>query len=163
VACGLDVVFAGSAVGVVVSANSVRFQRNVARKVRTLWAVHAAPSGVTREVAALPPPVQCYLQIAIGRSETSVATVRVRRAGTFRTAPDQPWLAIRGRQFFNADPPGFVWWGRVRVAPGLWIEARDESVQGAGGMLVKAGASWTLADASGRRSTRARCCGCSAR
>ena len=74
---------------------------------------------------------------------------RLRHGGTFRRAPGQPWLAIRGQQFFNADPPGFVWWGRVRVAPGLWIEARDKSVQGAGGMLVKAGASWTLADASG--------------
>jgi hypothetical protein len=143
------IVFAASAVGVVVSANSVRFQRNVAREVQTLWGVPPAPSAVTREPAALPAPVRRYLQAAVGEDATSVAMVRLRHGGTFRTAPGQPWLAIRGQQFFNADPPGFVWWGRVRVAPGLWIEARDESVHGAGGMLVKAGASWTLADASG--------------
>jgi hypothetical protein len=64
-------------------------------------------------------------------------------------APGQRWREIRGEQFFNTNPPGFVWCGRARVAPGLWIEARDESVRGVGSILVKAGASWTVADASG--------------
>lgn len=143
------VVFAASAVGVVVSANSVRFQRNIAREVRTLWSVEPAPSGVIPEAAPMPPPVQRYLQTAAGESATTVSLVRLRHGGTFRTAPGQPWLTIRGQQFFKTDPPGFVWWGRVRVAPVLWIDARDESMQGVGRMLVKAGASWTLADARG--------------
>jgi hypothetical protein len=81
------IVFAASAVGVVVSANSVRFQRNVAREVQTLWGVPPAPLPVTREPAALPPPVQRYLQAAVGEDATSVAMVRLRHGGTFRTAP----------------------------------------------------------------------------
>ena len=56
------VVFAASAVGVVVSANSVRFQRNIAREVHTLSDVPPVPSPVTRESSALPPPVQRYLR-----------------------------------------------------------------------------------------------------
>src|SRR5947207_7715740 len=90
------VVFAASAVGVVVSANSVRFQRHVAREVRTLWGIHPAPSHVSGDGAALPPPVQRYLQTAVAADVTPVAMVRLRHGGTFRTAPDQPWLAIRG-------------------------------------------------------------------
>jgi nucleotide-binding universal stress UspA family protein len=52
-------------------------------------------------------------------------------------------------QWFNADPPGFVWWGRLRLFPGLWIDARDRSVQGAGDMLVSAESTVTLADTHG--------------
>jgi hypothetical protein len=121
----------------------------VARQVRTLRRAEPAPSHVIRHTAALPAPVQRYLEIAIAPGATAIATARLTHGGTFRTAPGQPWLAIRGEQFFNTDPPGFVWWGRVRIAPGLWIDARDESVRGTGGMLVKAGSSWTLADARG--------------
>ena len=75
--------------------------------------------------------------------------VRLRHGGTFRPKLDGEWLAIRGEQYFAADPPGFVWWGRVAMAPGLWIEARDRSVGGAGNMLVLAESTLTLADSSG--------------
>jgi hypothetical protein len=52
-------------------------------------------------------------------------------------------------QYFTADPPGFVWWGRVRAAPGIWIDARDQAVNGEGHMLVRAESTVTLADVRG--------------
>jgi hypothetical protein len=58
-------------------------------------------------------------------------------------------MPIRGVQYLTADPPGFVWWGRVRAAPGLWIDARDRTLGGEGNMLVRAESTLTLADARG--------------
>jgi hypothetical protein len=59
------------------------------------------------------------------------------------------WLPIRGVQYFGTDPPGFVWWGRIRVAPGLFVEALDRSLAGEGNMQVRVASTWTLADARG--------------
>jgi uncharacterized protein DUF6544 len=75
--------------------------------------------------------------------------VRFRHGGRFRTKLDGPWQAIRGEQYEAADPPGFVWWGRLRAGPGLWVDARDRSVNGAGGMLVSLESSFTIADRTG--------------
>jgi hypothetical protein len=78
-----------------------------------------------------------------------VRTVRLRHGGTFRTKLDGAWLPIRGEQYFAADPPGFVWWGRVRIVPGVWVDARDRSVGGLGNMHVSVESSFTVADSAG--------------
>ncbi len=41
-------------------------------------------------------------------------------------------------QYEGANPPGFVWWGRLKLFPGLWVDARDRSQNGTGGMLIVA-------------------------
>ena len=144
---------AASALAVLVlvaSANSLRFGRRVAREARGMWDSPGEPRAIDRErVGELPPPVRRYLARAVGARAVAVRTVRLRHGGTFRPKLDGAWLSIRGDEYFAADPPGFVWWGRARVAPGVWVEARDRSVGGVGNMLVSVESTFTLADSKG--------------
>jgi hypothetical protein len=78
-----------------------------------------------------------------------VRTVRLLHGGTFQPSVDARPFAIRGEQYFTSEPPAFLWWGRIRVAPGIWIDGRDRSVDGAGNLLVRAVSTVTLADARG--------------
>jgi hypothetical protein len=73
----------------------------------------------------------------------------VGRGGTFRPSLNGSWSPIRGEQHFTADPPGFIWWGRVRMFPGLWIDARDPSANGIGNMFVTMESTFTIADSRG--------------
>jgi hypothetical protein len=136
--------------GVVASTNSIRFARRVAHDVRKMWTQAVEPPPIDRRrLETLPPPVRHYLGKAIGDRGRAVRTARLRHGGTFRTKLDGGWLPIRGEQYFSADPPGFVWWGRVRVIPGLWVDARDRSVDAVANMLVKVESTFTLADSTG--------------
>jgi len=144
------VVTAVGVLGTVVSANSVRFGRRVAQEARELAALSGNAAPVTpSHLSGLPKPVQRYLGKAIGQTSRAVRLVRLRHGGTFRPSLGGSWLPIRGEQHFSASPPGFVWWGRVRIAPGLWIDARDRSVNGLGNMFVTAASTFTLANSSG--------------
>lgn len=59
-------------------------------------------------------------------------------------------LPVHARQYLSVDPPGFVWWGRIRLAPGLWVDGRDQLVGGEGNMLIRVASTFTVADARGR-------------
>jgi Family of unknown function (DUF6544) len=107
-----------------------------------------APTDRSR-LGDLPGPVRRYADKAMHGRHTAVATARLRHRGSFRPRLDGAWLPIRGVQYFVTDPPSFVWWGRVRIGPGLWIDARDRCVAGVGGMCVSAESTVTLADVSG--------------
>lgn len=138
------------AVGTTAAVNSLRFGRGVARESRELFAAAGhEPSVDISASAAVPAPVQRYVAKAIHARRLPIRTVRLRHGGVFRPSLSGSWLTIRGEQYFTASPPGFVWWGRVRLAPGLWIEARDRSVDGAGSMLVVAESTVTIADSRG--------------
>jgi hypothetical protein len=102
-----------------------------------------------RALERLPDPVRRYLTKAIGVRRTFIHSARLRQDGTFRPDLNGRWYPLKGEQYFTADPPGFIWWGRVQLAPGIWVEARDRSVRGAGNMLVVAESTVTLNDARG--------------
>jgi hypothetical protein len=102
-----------------------------------------------RSLAELPDPVQRYLKKALGVRPRAIRTVQLQHGGTFRPSLDGAWMAIRGEQHFTADPPGFIWWGRVRLFPGVWIDARDRSVNGVGHMFVTVESTFTIADSRG--------------
>ena len=138
------------AIGAVVWANSLRFGRHVSREVAQMWAALPDPRPIDRgRIETLPGPVRRYLARAIGEQVRAVRTVRLRHRGAFRTKLDGAFLPIRGEQYFAADPPAFVWWGRVRVVPGLWFDARDRSVAGVGGVRAMAESSFTVVDSAG--------------
>ena len=135
------------ALGVVVNACRMRFERRVGYEMDALLAV--PPSGVPRPgIADLPPPVERYRQLAVG-DRPPVRTLRMRHGGTFCTSPTAKPVPIRGTQLFTADPPGFYWLGHIRMAPGVWVDARDMSVAGEGSMRVLLDDTVTVADASG--------------
>jgi hypothetical protein len=73
----------------------------------------------------------------------------MRHGGTFCASPTAAPSPIRGEQFFTTDPPGFVWTGLIRRAPGVWIDARDEYAAGRGQMRVLLDDTLRIAEASG--------------
>ena len=138
------------ALGTVACVSSLLFRGRVVREARELWAAGTTPRPLDRaRMEALPAPVRLYLSRALGQRRSAVRTVRLRHGGEFRTTLDGSFVPIRGEQYFAADPPGFVWWGRIRMAPGLWVDARDRSTKGVGNMLVRLESAITLADAKG--------------
>jgi len=135
--------------GTVVSVNNLRFAALVHEEAAALVSAASAPPAGIAIRDELPAPVRRYIAKATAARKQPVRWARLRHGGTFRTSLDGNWLPIRGEQSFTASPPGFVWWGRVRLAPGVWVDARDRSAAGAGGMLVKAESTITLADSRG--------------
>jgi hypothetical protein len=145
-------IVAGSLVVLVVGlvgVRRVRYERRIAREARELWAAERARAVQRARIEALPPPVRRYLELSGATLREPVRAVRLRHGGTFRPALDKPWYPIVGEQYFGADPPGFVWRGRIRMAPGLSIHARDRSFAGNGNMLVQVASTWTIADVRG--------------
>jgi hypothetical protein len=134
--------------------NRMRFGRRVAHEARLLWSVagedgwgHRAPDPPAPHT--LPEPVRRYAEHTLAARAAPVRYVRLRHGGSFRTALGGPWLPARGLEYFAAEPPGFVWWGRVRLAPGVWFDARDCSVGGSGSMHVKVASTFTIIDSEG--------------
>ena len=127
----------------------MRLDRRVAREARELWGAKTSEPPASAALEALPAPVRRYLEVSGATRRAPVRAVRLRHGGTFRPALDKPWFRIEGEQYFGSEPPGFVWCGRIRVAPGVWIHARDRSFSGEGHMLVQVAATWTLGDVRG--------------
>lgn len=137
------------AVAVLVTVQGARFERRVAREALDLWAAKDAEPPRKLLLEDLPRPVRRYLEVSGAARRAPVRSVRLRHGGAIRPALDKPWSAIRGEQYFSADPPGFVWWGRLPIAPGLRVEARDRSLAGEGNMLIRVASTWTIGDVSG--------------
>lgn len=134
--------------GLWVSASAARLAQQVRADVEELLSVSVAPDEVGRRRPELPAPVAEYLSRAIGES-SGARWVRFRHGGRFRTKLDGPWQRIAGQQYDVADPPGFIWWGRLALMPAVWIDARDRCVGGRGGMRVWLDSSVTLFDRAG--------------
>ena len=134
---------------VVIGLNHWRAARRLSSEVHLLASAPRLASQVISEVS-LPPVVERYRQLSV-RGHEPVRTVRMRHGGTFQTSPKAAPRPIRGEQWFTADPPGFVWSARVRIAPAVWIRARDMSVAGKGAMRVEIDDTITLANARGPR------------
>lgn len=140
---------AAGALALVVASQGARFERRVASDARRLFA--AGGEGRPRPGApeVLPAPVRRYLEVSGALGRAPVRSVRLRHGGRFRASLDGGWLPVRGAQYFTTDPPGLVWWGRIRMAPGLWVDGRDISMGGEGNMLVRAASTVTIADSRG--------------
>jgi len=137
--------------GIVINLNRMGFERRLAGEMRGLLdePPSAAPLPCVADlVAHLPPPVERYRQLAVAE-RAPVRTLRLYHSGTFRMSPTGKALPIRGTQLFTADPPGFVWTGRIRMFPGAWIDARDMTVAGEGSMRVLLDDTVTLVDVRG--------------
>lgn len=136
------------ALGVLVNINRWRFSRRVAAEMRALLASTDAEESRATDDSALPSPVLRYRALAISR-RPPVQTLRLRHGGTFCMSETSKPLPIQGTQLFTASPPGFVWTGRIRICPGIWAHARDQSVKGQGGMRVLLDDTYSLVDLNG--------------
>ena len=122
------------AAGTIVNVNRVRFAALLERERGHLHAVEASPIGY-REQSDLPAPVARYRSLAVG-ARRPVRTLELHHGGDFFLKPDARASAIVGTQHFTADPPGFFWSARIRMAPGVWLDARDECINGIGSLKV---------------------------
>ncbi len=141
----LPALFGG--LGILVHVNRLRYERSVEQEMRALVAAPSS-SEVATQPTDLPDPVERYRAIAVGERKP-VRTLRIRHGGTFRLSPKAKVSPIRGEQLFTADPPGFVWTGRIPMARGIWIDARDMAVAGKGTMRVLLDDTVPIVDAHG--------------
>jgi hypothetical protein len=140
-----------AAAAVVVNVQRIRFERRVAREASAVLASRTGEAPAPAVPGALPAPVRRYLEAVGALRHRPVKAVRLRHGGTLRTSLEKDaWVPIQGQQYFSADPPGFVWWGRARMAPGVWMDARDRVVGGEGNMWVTVASTLTVVDARGK-------------
>ncbi len=114
-----------------------------------LRAAEAGAPAAPADLAGLPPPVQRYLERAVPEGAPRIRSAHLTQRGHMRPALGMPWLPMTAEQWFTAAPPGFVWRARARLAPLLWVAARDKYAHGAGEMLIKPLSLFTLARAGG--------------
>jgi len=152
------IAIAGAAAGAVIGGASAiafkhrQFRRSTEADALTVFAEAGVSVGRTALDArwdTLPAPIQQHLRYAITDAAPSIRTARLRHAGTFRTGPEQRWSPIVGEQYFSVASPGFVWFASLRLAPLVWIQARDRLIKGCGNMLVKPLSAFAIADAGG--------------
>jgi len=140
------------AIATLVASGRKRFRAMVSSNVAELYSEPAQEVGsmeMNQRWESLPEPVRRHLRYAIYASRGPMRTARLKHGGFFRTRPGQRWLPIQGEEYFTIRRPGFVWDASIRLAPGLWIEARDRLHRGRGHMLVKLWSAFKMADARG--------------
>lgn len=101
------------------------------------------------ELEGLPKPVRRYFQYTGIVGKKRIFFMRLKHKGTLRVAPDKKALAIKGTQYFTADPPALLWNGRVKPSFFMSVSARDKYMGGKGNMLIKLMSAFTIADAKG--------------
>lgn len=139
-----------AAIGVAAWINSRRFGRRIHRDVQRMFTDSPGPLPIERRrLEELPAPVRRFLVRALGARALALRTIRLRHGGTFRTSLDAHPLPVVGEEYFVSDPPGFLWWGRLRIAPGVWVDACDRSLAGVGNLRIAAESTLILGDNSG--------------
>lgn len=85
------------------------------------------------EWKGLPPPVQRYLEAALGKTRRRVAEVGLTHTGTFNMSETgENWRPFVSEQRIVAHRPGFLWEARISMLPGLGVRVHDAYVAGEG-------------------------------
>ncbi|MCZ4312301.1 hypothetical protein O4H66_02700 [Comamonadaceae bacterium G21597-S1] len=86
-----------------------------------------------RELDGLPPVVQRYFRAALPDGARIVDTVSLVHAGRFDTGETaERWKPFTSHQRVVTRRPGFVWNGRIAMAPGVGVFVHDAYVAGEG-------------------------------
>ncbi|MGH7515879.1 MAG: DUF6544 family protein [Gemmatimonadales bacterium] len=101
------------------------------------------------QLVELPSPVARYFRFALAPGQPIVRRATIRTAGDFLARPGGRWSPFTAVQHFAADPPGFVWDARIRMAPLVAIHVRDGYVRGEGSMLGRIWGVWPVVDQRG--------------
>lgn len=103
----------------------------------------------SEHLEGLPEPVARYFAFALTPGQPLVRSARVRHEGTFRSGRDAPWSPFTSAEHFQAEPPGFVWDARIRMAPLVAVRVRDRYSGGVGAMFGKLGGLVPVVDERG--------------
>lgn len=109
----------------------------------------AVPEGtqqpITREeLEALPAPVARYFREVLPFGQQPIRYAHLTFQGRFLMQAEkgeEGYRRFTAEQHITAEPPGFVWDARIRMAPGMTVTVRDGFVGGEGSMH---GALWGL-------------------
>ncbi|MDH7479909.1 MAG: hypothetical protein QHH02_07855 [Syntrophomonadaceae bacterium] len=128
------------------------FANKVRAEVRELYQEAEAGKAevVTGEdLEGLPACVRKWMEGSgvIGRER--VRTTRLKQQGMMQPDPGKPWMPFTAEQYFNFEPPGFVWFAHIKAAPLVHIAGRDRYYEGRGHMLIKVMSLFKVADAVG--------------
>lgn len=81
----------------------------------------------------LPAPVRRYLKRVLQDGVPRTAALRIEHRGEIDTAErGGSWKPFTSRQWVVTQRPGFVWDGRVSIAPGLAVHVHDAYMAGEG-------------------------------
>jgi hypothetical protein len=101
------------------------------------------------DLEGLPEPVQRYLFYTQIVGKERVRTVRLKQKGFFRTKPDQKWMPLKTEEYFTVDPPGFLWYGKMRMFPFVTVSGIDKFFSGKGSRVIKLMSTIKVEDISG--------------
>lgn len=99
--------------------------------------------------AALPPPVARFLARALPADGRTIRLATVRQEGEFLLRAPDGWAPFSATQLFRAEPPGFLWDARIRMAPLVHVRVRDGYRDGTGSMHGAVAGLVTVVRASG--------------
>lgn len=130
---------------------SAQFRQQAETQLAALLPERLPPAAPIRaeQLASLPPIVATWLQRAgiVGRPE--ILTVHALQRGQMRSSPTGAWMPVTAEQYITTREPGFSWFARVRMLPGIELLGWDSYFQGKGQMRIRALGLFPVADASG--------------
>jgi hypothetical protein len=131
----------GAVAGVVaVGIASRRWHSATERQIRELTDRASRAGGAVSfdALAELPAPVQRYFQTVLREGRPRIRAAHVSQVGDFRSNESADigagWRPFEARQVLTADPPGFVWDARIRMAPLAAVRVRDAYLGGRASM-----------------------------
>ncbi len=83
-----------------------------------------------KNIGELPRPVAKYLQLVLKEGQPLIRSTRVCHIGKFRSKVNGTWSSLKSKQFFSAEPPGFVWDASISMIPMVHVRVRDVYVNG---------------------------------
>jgi len=101
------------------------------------------------DLEGLPEPVQRYLRYTQIIGKEKARTVRLKQRGLFRTKPDQKWMPLKAEEYFTVDPPGFLWFGKMRMFPFVTVSGIDKFLGDKGSLVIKLMSAIKVVDAKG--------------
>src|SRR4051794_2718995 len=131
------------------------FNQQVEKEVKRLYA-NSKDISETRysvnQITNLPEPVQRYFNYSLQENQNYISFVKLKHEGTFRQSQGQGWIPIVGQEYFTTENPGFVWIGKMKPYPLLWINGKDEFIDGKGNFQIKLLSLFTVVDTKGNES-----------
>ncbi|MBW1996828.1 MAG: hypothetical protein JRJ29_02560 [Deltaproteobacteria bacterium] len=87
----------------------------------------------SKELSGLPVPVQRYFRAVLPDGQRMILAVTIEHAGTFNMSETgEEWRPFTSTQRVILKRQGFVWNGKIKMAPGLTARVHDAYIAGEG-------------------------------
>ena len=146
---------AGLIVGVLF--NRRAFEARVDAEVADLFAeVETMPTYFdASELEGLPAPVRRFFERNLHQGQPHPSCLRARQEGSMRDKPGQPMTEFVGELYLVANPPGMLWFARLRPLPLVWIDSCQVYLRGRAQVRSKLLSSLSTVDAKDDGTRRA--------